>query len=103
MDEGPGTVIGINFDQKTGNMSIAWGPEEMKTFGWINAIGPPDHRVLIGTNMKLENESNIQPGPKNPNYSEQVMWRDAATEFKDLYVQEAATTSQAAMVPNEDE
>jgi hypothetical protein len=79
MDEGPGKVVGINFDQKTGNMSIAWGPEEMKTFGWVNAIGPSNHRVLVGTNMKVENESNIQPGPKNPTYTEQVMWRDAAT------------------------
>jgi len=79
MDEGPGKVVGINFDQKTGNMSIAWGPEEMKTFGWVNAIGPANHRVLIGTNMKLENESNIQAGPKNPNYTEQVLWLDAAT------------------------
>jgi hypothetical protein len=23
--------------------------------------------------------SSVQPGPKNPNYTEQVMWRDAAT------------------------
>lgn len=44
MDEGPGKVVGIDFDQKTGNMSIAlaWEPKEMKTFGWINAIGPPE-------------------------------------------------------------
>jgi hypothetical protein len=60
-------------------MSIAWTPKEMKTFGWVNAIGPPNHRVLIGTNMKVTNESNIQPGPRNPSYTEQVMWRDAAT------------------------
>ena len=79
MDEGPGKVVGIDFDQRTGNMSIAWGPEEMKTFGWVNAIGPPDRRVLVGTNMKVENASNIQPGPINATYTEQVMWRDAAT------------------------
>jgi hypothetical protein len=79
MDEGPGMVVGIDFDQETGNMSVAWGPEEMKTFGWVNAIGPPEHRVLVGTNMKVENESNIQPGPINASYTEQVMWRDADT------------------------
>jgi hypothetical protein len=79
MDEGPGEVVGIDFDQETGNMSVAWGPEEMKTFGWVNAIGPPDRRVLVGTNMKLENESDIQAGPINASYTEQVMWRDAAT------------------------
>ena len=79
MDEGPGKVVGINFDQKTGNMSIAWAPKEMKTFGWINAIGPPNHIGLVGTNMKLTNESNIQPGPINASYTEQVMWRNAAT------------------------
>ena len=79
MDEGPGKVVGIDFDQETGNMSVAWGPEQMKTFGWVNAIGPKDQRVLVGTNMKVENESNIQPGPINATYSEQVMWRDAET------------------------
>lgn len=79
MDEGPGKVVAIDFDQQTGNMSVAWGPEEMKTFGWINAIGPPEHRVLVGTNMNLENETNIQPGPINASYTEQVMWRDAET------------------------
>jgi len=79
MDEGPGKVVGIDFDQETGNMSVAWAPEEMKTFGWVTAIGPQDQRVLVGTNMKLENESDIQPGPINASYTEQVMWRDAET------------------------
>ncbi len=79
MDEGPGKVVGIDFDQATGNMSVAWEPQEMKTFGWITAIGPKDHRVLMGTNMKLENESDIQAGPVNASYTEQVMWRDAET------------------------
>jgi hypothetical protein len=50
-----------------------------RRLGWINAIGPPNHRVLVGTNMKVENESNIQPGPIYATYTEQVMWRDAAT------------------------
>jgi hypothetical protein len=60
-------------------MSVAWEPQEMKTFGWITAIGPKDHRVLMGTNMKLENESDIQAGPVNASYTEQVMWREAET------------------------
>jgi hypothetical protein len=51
----------------------------MKTFGWVNAIGPPNHRVLVGTNMKVENESEIQPGPINASCTEQVMWRYAET------------------------
>jgi hypothetical protein len=79
MDEGPGKVVGIDFDQETGNMSVAWEPQEMKTFGWVTAIGPEDQRVIVGTNMKLENESDIQPGPINASYTEQVMWRDAET------------------------
>jgi hypothetical protein len=78
MDEGPGKVVGIDFDQETGNMSLAWSVDQ-RTFGWVNAIGPPDHRVIVGTNMKLENESDIQPGPINASYTEQVVWRDAAT------------------------
>jgi hypothetical protein len=35
--------------------------------------------MLIGTNMKVENESNVQPGPISATYTEQVMWRDADT------------------------
>ena len=48
----------------------AWGPEEMRTFGWVTAIGPPDQRVLVGSNMKVTNESNVHPEPKNPTYTE---------------------------------
>ncbi|MGC1133260.1 MAG: hypothetical protein WA941_10585 [Nitrososphaeraceae archaeon] len=78
-DAGAGKLVGLKYDPMTGNMSVAWDPEEMKTFGWVNAISPKDQRVLVGTNMKVENESNIQPGPINATYTEQVMWRDAET------------------------
>ena len=79
MDTGPGQAVGLNFNPTNGNMSIAWGPMHMVTQAWMNLIGPPNHRVLVSTNMNVANTSNIQPGPKNPNYTEQVQWLDAAT------------------------
>ncbi len=51
----------------------------MRTLGWVNTIGSANHRVIVGTNMNLKNESDIQPRSINASYTEQVMWRDAAT------------------------
>jgi hypothetical protein len=39
----------------------------------VSAIGPADHRVFVGSNMIVTNESNIHAGPKDPMYTEQVM------------------------------
>lgn len=45
----------------------------------LRSIPQFEHWVLVGTNMKVTNESDIEAGPKDPTYTEQVMWRDAAT------------------------
>jgi hypothetical protein len=46
MDLGPGKVVGVNLDQKTGNMTLAWSVDE-KTYEWADLIGPANHRVLV--------------------------------------------------------
>ena len=80
MDSGPGKVVGINFNQKTGNMSVAW-TANVKTVSFLTLIGLADHRVLVSTNIssKVTNPLELQHGPKGVNYKEQVQWRDAAT------------------------
>jgi hypothetical protein len=72
-------TVGVDFDPVTGNMSVAWDPVDMMTFGWINLIGDPRHRVLVASNMNVTNSTKIVPGPENATYTEQVQWRDADT------------------------
>lgn len=80
MDPGPNKVVGINFDNKTGNMTVAWSADQ-KTQLWMILLGPANHRVLVGSNIlsNITNPVDWQPGPKGANYKEQVQWRDAAT------------------------
>lgn len=80
MDPGPDKAVGINLDQKTGDMTVAWTANE-KTLSWPVLIGPSNHRVLIGTNIasNVTNPVDLQSGPKGVNYVEQIQWRDAAT------------------------
>jgi hypothetical protein len=80
MDPGAGKYVGLDFDQNTGNMSVAWSADQ-KTLSWMILIGPPEHRVLVGTNITSDepNPVNWKVGPVGANYQEQVQWRDAAT------------------------
>jgi len=81
MDPGAGKVVGIDFDQETGNMSVAWSADQ-KTLSWMILIGPPDKRVLVATNISAPNEPNPVKwdiGPVGANFKEQMVWRDANT------------------------
>ena len=79
LDIGPGKVVGINFNQKTGNMTLAWSADQ-KTQEFLLLLGPANHRVILGTNMlsNVTNPTELVP-PNGNNYKEQVQWRDAAT------------------------
>lgn len=80
MDPGAGKVVGIDMDQKTGNMSVAWSADQ-KTLSWLILIGPSNKRVLVGTNITSDEPNPVKWnfGPVGANYEEQVQWRDAAT------------------------
>jgi hypothetical protein len=80
MDPSPGKVVGIDIDQETGNMSLAWSTNKT-TLSWLILVGPDNHRVLVGTNIisNVTNPLDLKPGPVGANYKEQVQWRDAAT------------------------
>ncbi len=80
MDAGPGKTVGIDLDQDTGNMTVAW-TEDPKTLSWFILIGPADQRVLVGTNIST-NEPDpavVDVGPIGANYKEQIQWREAST------------------------
>ncbi len=81
MDPGAGKVVALDFDQETGNMSIAWSADQA-TLSWMILIGPPDQRVLVGTNISSPDEPNPVKwdiGPVGANFKEQIVWRDAET------------------------
>ncbi|MFL6488408.1 MAG: hypothetical protein ACJ70V_02180 [Nitrososphaera sp.] len=80
MDPGPGKTVGIDLDQATGNMSLAWSANQ-STLSWLTLIDDADQRVLVGTNISsnITNPLDLQSGPVGANYVEQVVWRDADT------------------------
>jgi hypothetical protein len=78
-----GKIVSINLNQATGNMTVAWGPVKETTSSFLTLIGPPDKRVLIGTNMNATKQQIMQsltaPSPQAISYTEQILWRDAAS------------------------
>ena len=80
MDPGPGKTVGIDLDQNTGNMTVAW-TENQKTLSWFILIGPADQRVLVGTNISTNepDPAALDVGPIGANYKEQIQWREAST------------------------
>jgi hypothetical protein len=78
----PGKIVALDFDPQTGNMSVAWGPVAQRTLSFLTLIGPSDQRVLVASNInpnatqqQLEDAATI----KGFTYTEQIVWRDAAT------------------------
>lgn len=77
-DGGAGKIVGLKYDPVNGNMSVAWRANQSTT-GFLSLIGPPDRRVLIGTNMAPGTNVTQMVNSPPPSYTEQVLWRDAAT------------------------
>jgi hypothetical protein len=81
MDYLPGKVVAVNFTQD-GNMSVAWGPVDQRTISFLTLIGPPDQRVLVSTNINPNaTQQQLQQAAQGTDYTytEQIIWRDAAT------------------------
>ena len=81
MDHGPGKTVGIDLDQATGNMSVAWSADQSTLSwlagwlaGWLVLIDDDANRVLVGTNISsnITNPLDLQVGPKGANYIEQI-------------------------------
>jgi len=78
----PGKMAAVNLDQSNGNMSVAWGPVDQRTLSFFTLIGPSEKRVLIGTNINPNvTKQQLEQGALGTAYSytEQIVWRDAAT------------------------
>jgi hypothetical protein len=77
MDGGLGTASAI--DLRDGKMSLAWKVNQLSNL-YITLIGPKDERVFVQTNQKPDEGvkvTELNPGPKGANYTEQIQWRDA--------------------------
>ena len=78
-DMGVRKVAGIQIDQATGEMRVAFVVDNVTTT-FQPLIGPKDRRVLLLTNMKQNvPEEPIKIALFTENYTEQITWRDAAT------------------------
>ena len=78
----PGKVAAINLDQSNGKMSVAWGPVDQRTISFFTLIGPPEKRVLVGTNINpnvTKQQLEQEALGTAYTYTEQIVWRNAAT------------------------
>lgn len=71
MDAGAGKIAGVNLTN--GKLSVAWS-QDQRTLSFTSLVGPPDQRVLIGTNIPVKYFKQLQSYT-----TEQVVWRNAAT------------------------
>ena len=74
-DSGVGKVAGIRLDPQTGQMTNVFVVDDKST-EFQPLIGPKDQRVLLTTKV---NPDASQEDQSTGTYSEQVVWRDAAT------------------------
>lgn len=78
-DMGMRHVAGVKLDPDTGKMEVAFVTDDMST-AFQPTLGPKDRRVLMASNMKLNDPGqNVLKAVFSNNYTEQVNWRDAAT------------------------
>ena len=80
-DYGTGVVSAIEL--RDGKLSMLWQAEQ-RSNSFTSLIGPPDQRVYVATNITatfpITNPSaQLVAGPDGANYTEQYVWRDAAT------------------------
>jgi hypothetical protein len=81
MDAGAHMAAGVNFNPKTGNMTVAW-VEPQWSQNYITLLGPIDKRIFVNTNISssvTHNATKLDSGPEGANYVEQILWRDANT------------------------
>lgn len=61
---------------------MAWGPVDQRTISFLTLIGPSDQRVLVASNINPNaTQQQIEQAAKfqGNTYTEQIVWRDAAT------------------------
>ena len=74
-DGGVGKIAGIHLDQQTGKMSTKWTVDD-RSFEFQPLYGSPSKRILVTTKWNPDAAlGNLLTG----SYTQQVVWRDAAT------------------------
>lgn len=74
-DGGLAKIAGIHLDQKTGKMNTKWTVDD-RSFEFQPLFGPPGKRVLVTTKWNPDAPiGEVATG----SYTQQVVWRDAAT------------------------
>jgi len=71
MDAGAGKLVGIKYDPKSGNMSLAWTANE-STLSWWSVIGPVNKRVVLASNIHPGATLSQMMNNPPPAYTEQV-------------------------------
>jgi hypothetical protein len=71
MDAGAGKIGALSLTD--GRLSVVW-TQDQRTLSFTTLVGPPDKRVLIGTNIPVKYFKQLKSYE-----SEQVVWRNAAT------------------------
>ena len=74
-DGGVGKIAGIHLDQKTGKMTTKWVVDDKST-EFQPLFGPPNQRVIVTS--KVNPDENVS-AEATGTYTEQAVWRDAAT------------------------
>ncbi|WP_168566218.1 hypothetical protein [Crateriforma spongiae] len=78
-DAGVGKVAGIEVDPESGELSVAFVVDD-RTTTFQPTIGPKDKRVLLLTNIKMNDpQQPMMQAMFSANYKEQLTWREASS------------------------
>jgi len=75
-------VVGVRLDPVTGIMTPVWNRPDWRTTDYFSLIGPADKRVLISQNLSPSitgSNSTLWTALTGTNYTENVIWANAAT------------------------
>jgi len=71
-----GGVFGVSLDQSSGKMKVVWSRPDWRTSDYFSLVGSADKRILISQYIEPDWSTSKVPGY---NYTEGVIWVDAAT------------------------
>ncbi|MFJ3927704.1 hypothetical protein [Streptomyces sp. NPDC090022] len=77
-DTGVGKVAAVRINPDTGELAMAWGPIDQRTFSFFTLFGPKNQRVVLSSRMDVARPLDVF-GAGAAVYGEQFIWRDAAT------------------------
>ena len=91
-------VFGIDLDQQTGEMKVAWSRPDWWTSDYFSMVGPANKRVLISQNLDPDTTIPQIFSPSHP-YTESVLWVNEANGKTIAESAHNASTAQGSL-PN---